>query len=59
MRKLAILVIATVLATAYAGAGASERPHHKHPAKAARAAPGEPATPPATRLPVPADTFRA
>jgi len=59
MRKLAILVIATVLATAYAGADASERSHHKHPAKAARAAPSEPATSPATRLPVPVDTFRA
>ena len=63
MRKLAILVIATVVATAYAGADASEKAHRKHaanppktPAKASRAQSVEN---PVTRLPVPADTFRA
>jgi hypothetical protein len=59
MRKPAILVIATVLATAYAGADASERAHHRHAAGPAKAAPHEPATNPMTRVPVPADTFRA
>ena len=62
MRKLAILVIATMLATAYTGADASEKTHHKqtaHPSAKTTAAPSEPSAAPVTRLPVPVDTFRA
>jgi hypothetical protein len=70
MKRLAVLVIATVLATAYAGADASEKGHRKyavHPpkiaaktaAKTAKTAPGQPVEKPVTRLPVPVDMFRA
>jgi len=59
MRRLAILVIATMLATAYAGADASERGHRKHTANPHKAAPAQPVEHPVTRLPVPVDTFRA
>jgi hypothetical protein len=62
MKRLAVLVIATVLATAYAGADASEKVHRKHavhPPKMAKAAPGQPVEKPVTRLPVPVDMFRA
>lgn len=64
MRKLAILVIVTTLATAYAGADASEKAHHRHAgtlhkAGPATSAPAEPTEKPVTRLPVPVDTFRA
>ena len=59
MRKLAILVVASVLATAYAGADASEKPRHKHAANPPKASPAQPVQNPTTRLPVPADTFRA
>jgi len=59
MRKLAVLVIATVLATAYAGADASEKVHRKHAANPPKAAPAQSVDHPVTRLPVPVDTFRA
>jgi hypothetical protein len=59
MRKLAILVIATVAATAYAGADASEKAHRKHAANPPKASPAQPLENPVTRLPVPVDTFRA
>ncbi len=60
MRKLTILVIASLLATAYAGADASERAHRRHAAaNPQKAAPTRPVENPATRLPVPVDTFRA
>lgn len=59
MRKLAILVIATVVATAYAGADASEKAHRKHVASPPKAAPVQPVENPVMRLPVPVDTFRA
>jgi hypothetical protein len=67
MRKLAILMVATMLATAYAGADASEKAHRKHaayPSKGAsrgtsEAAPARPSENPVTRLPVPVDMFRA
>jgi len=58
MRKLAILVIATAVATAYAGADASEKAHRRH-AVPPKASPAQPVENPVTRLPVPADTFRA
>jgi hypothetical protein len=59
MRRLAILVIATMLATAYSAADALERVHHKHSANPHKAAPAQPVEHPVTRLPVPVDTFRA
>jgi hypothetical protein len=74
MRKLAILVFATVVASAYAGAEASEKSHHRRaasPPKAVqtkatqtkatqtKAAPAQPVETPVTPLPVPVDTFRA
>lgn len=67
MRKLAILAIATTLATAYAGADASERGHHRHAAdhhkslsaKAGKTDQAQPAERPVTHVPVPPDTFRA
>ena len=63
MRRLAIVVVAAMLATAYAGADASEKTHRKHPANppkaAAKVAPGQPVENPVPRLPVPADMFRA
>jgi hypothetical protein len=74
MRKLAILVFATVVASAYAGADASEKAHHRRaasPPKAVqtkvaqtkatqtKAAPAQPVETPVTPLPVPVDTFRA
>ena len=59
MRKLAILVIASLLATAYAPVDARERAHHKHVASPAKAAAPEPTEKPVTHLPVPVDTFRA
>jgi hypothetical protein len=59
MRKFAILVISTVVATAYAGADASEKHHRKHAANPPKASPVQPVENPGTRLPVPADTFRA
>jgi hypothetical protein len=59
MRKLAILMVATMLATAYAGADASERAHRKHAANRPKGNTDQPVENPGTRLPVPADTFRA
>jgi hypothetical protein len=74
MRKLAILVFATVVASAYAGADASEKARHRRaasPPKAVqtkatqtkatqtKAAPAQPVETPVTPLPVPVDTFRA
>ena len=59
MRKLAILVIATVVASAYAGADASEKTHRKHAANPPKANSAQPTENPMTRLPVPVDTFRA
>jgi len=59
MRKLAILVVASVLTTAYAGADASEKPRHKHAANPPKASPAQPTETPTTRVPVPVDTFRA
>jgi len=59
MRKLAILVIATIVATAYAGADASQKAHHKHAANPPKASPVQPVENPVMRLPVPVDTFRA
>ena len=59
MRKLAILVIATVVVTAYTGADASEKGHRKHAAPPPKAGPVQPVENPVTRLPVPVDTFRA
>ncbi|HLG82144.1 MAG TPA: hypothetical protein VKY22_14095 [Bradyrhizobium sp.] len=59
MRKLAVLVIATVVATAYAGADAAEKAHRKHAANPPKAGPAQPVENPVTRLPVPVDTFRA
>jgi hypothetical protein len=59
MGKLAILVVATMLATAYAGADASEKAHRKHAANPPKANTDRPVENPATRLPVPADMFRA
>jgi len=59
MRKLAVLVIATVVATAYAGADASEKAHRRHAATPSKASRVQPVENPVTRLPVPADTFRA
>jgi hypothetical protein len=59
MRKRAILVVAAMLATAYAGAEASEKAHRKHAANPPKARPEQPVENPVTRLPVPADTFRA
>jgi hypothetical protein len=57
MKRLAILVIATTLATAYAGAGASEKTHRKHAVNPPKQT--QPVEKPVTRLPVPVDTFRA
>jgi hypothetical protein len=59
MRKLAILVIATIVTTTYAGADASEKAHRKHAATPSKTGPVQPAENPVTRLPVPVDTFRA
>jgi hypothetical protein len=63
MRKLAILMVAIMLATAYACADASEKAHRKHAANpskgASEAAPARPSENPVTRLPVPVDMFRA
>jgi hypothetical protein len=60
MRNLAILVVATMLATAYSGADASEKAHRKHAANPPKAnSEQRPVENPVTRLPVPADTFRA
>ena len=59
MRKLAILVIATVLAIVCAGADGSEKAHRKHAANPPKAAPVQPFQNPTTKLPVPVDTFRA
>ncbi len=59
MRKLAVLVIATVVASAYAGADASEKAHRKHAANPPKASSAQPTENPMTRLPVPVDTFRA
>jgi hypothetical protein len=67
MRKLAILMVATMLAIAYAGADASEKAHRKHAANPPRGAskgpskaePARPGENPVTRLPVPVDMFRA
>jgi hypothetical protein len=63
MRNLAILMVATILVTAYAGADASEKAHRKHAANPSRgaseAAPARPGENPVTRVPVPVDTFRA
>jgi hypothetical protein len=59
MRKLAMLVVATTLATTFAGAGAADRSHHKHAANPPKASSAQPVENPASRLPVPADTFRA
>jgi hypothetical protein len=75
MRKLAILVIATIVASVYAGADASEKARHRraaNPPKAAvqtkavqtkanqtKAAPVQPVENPVMPLPVPVDTFRA
>jgi hypothetical protein len=56
MRRLAILVIATMLATAYAGAAASEKTRRKHAANPPKTSEQQN---PETRLPVPVDTFRA
>ena len=58
MRKLAILVVASILATAYAGADAAEKGRHKH-ANPPKASPAQPVESPTTRVPVPVDTFRA
>ena len=59
MRKLAILVVASILATAYAGADAAEKGCHKHAANPPKASPAQPVESPTTRVPVPVDTFRA
>ena len=63
MRKLAVLVIATVVAIAYAGADAAEKAHRRHAANPPKNPPRpssvQPAENPPTRLPVPVDTFRA
>jgi len=59
MRKLAVLVIATVLATAYGGADASAKAHRKHVASHAKVAPRQPVEKPVTHVPVPPDAFRA
>jgi hypothetical protein len=59
MRKLAVLVIAAILATAFTSVDASAKTHHKHAANHAKAAPTEPVEKPQTRLPVPPDAFRA
>ena len=61
MRKLTVLVIATLLATAYAGTDASAKAHHKH-AAASRQKPAatQSGEHPMTHLPVVApDAFRA
>ncbi len=60
MRKLTVVVIATLLATAFAGGDASAKAHRKHSvSKAEKTAPTQPVEKPATRLPVAPDTFRA
>ncbi len=59
IRRLAIPVVAIVLATACAGAGASEKAHRKHAANPPKAAPAQPVENPPARRPVPPDMFRA
>lgn len=60
MRKLAVLVIVTLLTTAYVGANAAERAHRRHSvSKPQKPAATLPVENPVTRLPVPPDTFRA
>jgi hypothetical protein len=59
MHRLAILVIATIVATAWAGADAAEKTHRKHAPNPPKASPAQPVENPVTRLPVPVDTFRA
>jgi hypothetical protein len=61
MRKLTVLLIAALLMTAYTdGADASARAHRKHSAfNLQKRTPTQPVQNPVTRLPLPADTFRA
>ncbi|WP_024506941.1 hypothetical protein [Bradyrhizobium sp. ARR65] len=60
MRKLTILVIAILLATAYAGSDALAKERHKASAtKRHKPAATQPVEHPITRLPVAPDTFRA
>lgn len=60
MPKLTVLVIATLLATAYTAAAASAKAHHAH-STATRHKPvaKPPVERPVTHLPVPPDAYRA
>ena len=60
MHKLTVLVIAALLATAFSGVDASEKTHRRHATSSPqKTRPAQPVENPATRLPVPVDTFRA
>jgi hypothetical protein len=60
MRKLTILVIASLLASTFAAADASAKAHRRHTAPGPqKTAPAQAPEKSVTRLPVPVDAFRA